>query len=237
MTCTPRRYANWGSTWMRWGMRTGRRPRQRGWSGRLAACFLDSLSTLSLPCVGCGIRYDYGFFRQEIRNGEQVEVPDNWADDGCIWEIERDDERFEVRFGGTVNIRYDDSADKSPNVPGDGHVVEHRGYTSVFAVPYDMPIIGFDTELPSTLRLWSARPGSKLDLHRFNRGEYEAAASERELAETISKVLYRRTATCRAVCCGCASTTFWHRDRPIHRDSHRRYYGDLHSLHEQVATR
>ena len=152
-----------------------------GGLGRLAACFLDSLSTLDMPALGCGIRYEYGFFRQRIYNGEQIEVPDDWSASGDIWEIERPDRSFEVRFGGNVVEKWGD----------DGNLkVEYHDYQSVFAVPYDMPIVGYDTTLPATLRLWSARAPQQLNLARFNQGDYVNAAGEKELAESISKVLY-----------------------------------------------
>ncbi len=152
-----------------------------GGLGRLAACFLDSLSTLNLPAMGYGIRYEYGLFRQEIRDGRQVEVPDDWHPDEDVWQLERSDRMVEVRFGGTVEECWGE----------DGKLrVEYRDYQSVYAQPYDMPVFGYDTKIPSTLRLWAARAPQRLNLIQFNQGDYANAAAERELAESISKVLY-----------------------------------------------
>ena len=151
-----------------------------GGLGRLAACFLDSLSTLDLPVTGCGIRYEYGLFRQRILDGEQVEVPDNWTERGYVWEVERQDERYEVRFDGEIEEIWTDA----------GMKVVHRNYHTVYAVPYDMPISGYQSKMPATLRLWSARAASRLDLNYFNRGDYIHAMAEKELSEVISKVLY-----------------------------------------------
>ena len=151
-----------------------------GGLGRLAACFLDSLAALELPAVGCGIRYEYGLFRQRILDGQQVEVPDNWTEMGYVWEVPRTDERYEVRFEGEIQEVWTEK----------GLKIVHKNYQSVYAVPYDMPIIGYKSDLPSTLRLWSARAVNRLDLNYFNRGDYIHATAERELAEVISKVLY-----------------------------------------------
>lgn len=151
-----------------------------GGLGRLAACFLDSLATLKLPAVGCGIRYEYGLFRQKIVDGEQVELEDNWLEDGCVWEIERPDEAVEIHFGGEVEERWEP----------DGLHIQHKNYSTVLAVPYDMPIVGYKSEMPVTLRLWSARAVKRFDMQYFNRGDYLHAMEEKELAEVISKVLY-----------------------------------------------
>jgi starch phosphorylase len=151
-----------------------------GGLGRLAACFLDSLSTLDLPATGCGIRYEYGLFRQRILDGEQVEVDDNWLEAGNVWEIPRPEEQVEVRFGGEIEENWTEK----------GLKIEHKDYYSVIAIPYDMPIMGYLSKMPATLRLWSARAKSGLDMHYFNRGDYVRAMQERELAEVISKVLY-----------------------------------------------
>ncbi|NGM16864.1 glycogen/starch/alpha-glucan family phosphorylase [Eggerthellaceae bacterium zg-893] len=152
-----------------------------GGLGRLAACFMDSLATLGLPSMGYGIRYEYGFFRQEIRDGRQVEIPDNWAFGGAVWETARTDRTYEVRFGGTVEENWN----------SDGNLrVEYRDYQSVIAKPYDMPVVGYRSPYTGTLRLWSAVAPKQLDLVQFNRGDYESASADRELAESISKVLY-----------------------------------------------
>ncbi len=151
-----------------------------GGLGRLAACFLDSLSTLNLPATGCGIRYEYGLFKQRILDGEQVEVPDSWIESGHVWQIEKPEEQYEVHFDGDVEEVWE----------SDGLKIVHKNYHSVYAVPFDMPIMGYDSKLPATLRLWSARAANRLDLKYFNRGEYVHAMAEKELAEVISKVLY-----------------------------------------------
>nr|WP_122012026.1 glycogen/starch/alpha-glucan phosphorylase [Maliibacterium massiliense] len=151
-----------------------------GGLGRLAACFMDSLATLALPAMGCGIRYEYGLFKQYIIGGAQVEQPDVWLEDGNIWEVPTWDDQMEVRFGGRVvedwsqgylNIRYEDT-------------------TTVQAVPYDMPIIGYDSDVALSLRLWSAKSPTRIDMASFSRGEYAKAMEQKELAEVISKVLY-----------------------------------------------
>ncbi|NLA40044.1 MAG: glycogen/starch/alpha-glucan phosphorylase [Smithella sp.] len=151
-----------------------------GGLGRLAACFLDSLSTLNLPVTGYGIRYEYGMFRQRIVDGQQTEVPDAWTAKGDIWEIERRDEQIEVRFDGTVEEVWTDG----------GMTCEHENYQTVLAVPYDMPVIGYDSHTPVTLRLWRAECPSAFDLHSFNKGDFVCMLKQKELAESISKVLY-----------------------------------------------
>lgn len=151
-----------------------------GGLGRLAACFLDSLTTLKLPAMGCSIRYEYGLFRQKIVDGYQVEVPDNWLEEGNVWEIPRPDQKVEVRFGGQVTP-YDDG----------GHLkFKYENYLAVEAVPYDIPVVGYDTTMVNFLRVWSARSTKSIDMDRFQRGEHLQAMAERELCEVISKVLY-----------------------------------------------
>ncbi len=151
-----------------------------GGLGRLAACFLDSLSTLNLPVIGSGIRYEYGIFRQRIVNGEQVEVPDDWTARGDVWEIERREEQVEVHFDGTVEEVWTE----------DGLTIQHRNYQAVLAVPHDMPVMGYNSHMPATLRLWRAECPVVFDLQSFNKGDYACMVQQRELAETISKVLY-----------------------------------------------
>lgn len=151
-----------------------------GGLGRLAACFLDALSTLDLPAMGCGIRYEHGLFKQRILEGAQVEIPDDWIDTGYVWEVENDDEAMEIHFGGKIKEEW---------IDGKLHII-HEDYSTVIAVPYDMPIVGFETKSPATLRLWSARAQKNLDMQYFNKGDYVRASEERELAEVISKVLY-----------------------------------------------
>ena len=151
-----------------------------GGLGRLAACFLDSLSTLKLPAFGCGIRYEYGLFKQKIVDGYQLEMPDPWLEDGNIWEIERPEESIPVRFGGRIEEYFEDGRMK----------FRHFGFNTVIAEPYDMPVSGYDSELVNTLRLWKARATQPLNMNEFNRGDYTMAIKDRELSEVVSKVLY-----------------------------------------------
>ena len=151
-----------------------------GGLGRLAACFLDSLSTLNLPVVGHGIRYEYGLFRQQIVNGEQVEMPDDWTQNGVVWEIERPEEQVEVCFEGTVDEIW----------TGDGLKTVQKNCQRVLAIPCDMPVIGYNSRVPASLRLWRAACPAAFDLHSFNKGDYICVMKQKELAESISKVLY-----------------------------------------------
>lgn len=151
-----------------------------GGLGRLAACFLDSLSTLGLPAHGCGIRYEYGLFKQKIIDGYQIELPDSWLEDGNVWEVAVPEETEVVKFGGYVErvqqgkkVRY-----------------KHRGYQSVKAVPYEVPVLGYQSPLVNSLRLWAARATTHLDMSLFGQGKYMHALEEKELAEVISKLLY-----------------------------------------------
>ncbi len=151
-----------------------------GGLGRLAACFLDSLSSLDLPAMGCTIRYEYGLFRQKIVDGQQVELPDSWLDNGNAWETAVMEDACEVHYGGHV---------EAVEVNGKTRYVT-RDYYTVEAVPYDMPIVGYDTTTVNPLRMWSARSPKKIDLGSFGEGRYVQASEEIELAEAISKVLY-----------------------------------------------
>ncbi len=151
-----------------------------GGLGRLAACFLDSLTALQLPAMGCTIRYEFGLFRQKIVEGCQVEMPDNWLKDGNVWEIPRPEQTIEVHFGGHVE-----------SVEKDGRLTfVTKDYRTVLAVPYEMPVLGYDSSMVNMLRMWSAKSTSSIDMNEFNRGQYAKAMEERELAEVISKVLY-----------------------------------------------
>ena len=152
-----------------------------GGLGRLAACFLDALSSLELPAMGCTIRYEYGLFRQKLVDGYQVEVPDNWLDEGNVWEIPRPAETVEVHFGGRVE-EYEDAFGRMNFRTVDSVMVQ--------AVPYDIPTVGYDSNMVNMLRTWSARSPKRIDMPSFNRGQYVQAMEERELAEVISKVLY-----------------------------------------------
>ncbi len=152
-----------------------------GGLGRLAACFLDSLATLGYPAYGCGIRYKYGMFKQQIVDGYQKEVPDNWLRVANPLEIRRDNHTKEIRFGGYTRCETDHN--------GNPHYVQ-EGYQSVLAVPYDLPVIGYGNGVVNTLRIWSAEPMVDLELTAFDEGNYEKAAEQENLAETICKVLY-----------------------------------------------
>ena len=152
-----------------------------GGLGRLAACFLDSLASLGYSAMGCGIRYKYGMFRQEIKDGYQKEVPDNWLKNGCPFEVRKDDLTQEVRFGGYTR----------GDLGADGRLrFIHEGYQSVLAVPYDMPVIGYKNGVINTLRIWSAEPKEELSLESFNAGDYASAAKAQDVAENICRVLY-----------------------------------------------
>ncbi len=151
-----------------------------GGLGRLAACFLDSLSTLELPAFGCGIRYEYGLFKQKIIDGYQIEMPDPWLEDGNVWEIERPEDSVEVHYNGTIEEYHEDGRMK----------FRHVGYNTVIGEPYDMPISGYDSKLVNTLRLWRARSPQIINMSEFNRGDYTMAVKDKELAEVVSQVLY-----------------------------------------------
>ena len=151
-----------------------------GGLGRLAACFLDSLSSLDLPAMGCTIRYEYGLFRQKIVDGQQVELPDNWLGNGNVWEMPVMEDACEVHFNGHVDEVVENGVQK----------FILKDYRTVEAVPYDMPIVGYDTATVNSLRMWSARSPQRIDLAAFGQGRYVAASEEKELAEAISKVLY-----------------------------------------------
>jgi len=152
-----------------------------GGLGRLAACFLDSLSTLGYPAYGCGIRYHFGIFEQHIEDGYQVEKPDNWLQHGDPWGVRRDEYSKEVKFGGRVITVKDEK--------GNFHF-DLEDYQSVMAVPYDYPVVGYDTKMVNTLRLWDAEPVNRFDLQSFNEGQYERAQQEQTLARNLSSVLY-----------------------------------------------
>ena len=198
-----------------------------GGLGRLAACFLDSLSTLGMPAMGCGIRYEYGFFRQEIHDGKQVESPDAWLESRDVWSAERADRVFEVKFGGTVEELWSED--------GKLKVIQHGAHT-VLAEAWDMPIVGYDSTLPATLRLWRARSPQQIDLARFNQGQYETAVAERELAESISKVLYPEDSHERGQELRLRQFYFLvSATMQSVVDAHKRHYGDLHTLPDKIA--
>ena len=152
-----------------------------GGLGRLAACFLDSLATLNYAAYGCGIRYRYGMFKQEIRDGFQVEVPDVWLADGNPFELRRSEYAKEVKFGGYVTTRVDEK--------GRPHFVQ-EGYQSVRAIPYDLPIIGYGNGIVNTLRIWDAEAIECFQLDSFDKGDYKKAVEQENLARNIVEVLY-----------------------------------------------
>jgi len=151
-----------------------------GGLGRLAACFLDSLASLGYPAYGCGIRYRYGMFKQQIRDGYQIEVPDEWLKDGYPLEIRRAEYATEVKFGGYVETEWDGKRN---------HFVQ-KGYQSVMAVPYDIPIVGYGNNVVNSLRIWDAQPVNTFNLSEFDKGDYQKAVEQENLAKTIVEVLY-----------------------------------------------
>ena len=153
-----------------------------GGLGRLAACFLDSLATLGYSAYGCGIRYHYGMFKQKIQNGYQIEVPDNWLKNGYPFELRRPEYAKEVHFGGYVKVEYD------PEKGGNKFI--HEGYQAVKAIPYDMPITGYDNDVVNTLRIWDAEPIVDFELDSFDKGDYKKAVEQENLARNIVEVLY-----------------------------------------------
>ena len=150
-----------------------------GGLGRLAAAYMDSLTSLGYPAGGFSIRYDYGIFEQKIVDGWQMEMPDNWLAQGDVWLNPRD-EVFEVRFGGRIEERWENGR----------LICEQKGHTTIMAVPYDMNVTGYDSEAVNVLRLWSAKAPVELDMAMFSRGEYVKAIEAKAMAESISKVLY-----------------------------------------------
>ena len=152
-----------------------------GGLGRLAACFLDSLATLGYASYGCGIRYRYGMFKQKIRDGYQVEAPDNWLKDGNPFELRRPEYAKEVRFGGNIRVEYDET--------GKTHFVQEN-YESVMAIPYDYPIVGYGNHIVNTLRIWDAEAILDFQLDSFDRGDYHKAVEQENLAKNIVEVLY-----------------------------------------------
>ena len=153
-----------------------------GGLGRLAACFLDSLATLNYCAYGCGIRYRYGMFKQEIRDGYQVEAPDNWLKNGYPFELRRPEYAKEVHFGGYVRVEWDPVKNENKFI--------HEGYQAVKAVPYDMPVTGYNNDVVNTLRIWDAEPIVDFNLDSFDKGDYHNAVEQENLARTIVEVLY-----------------------------------------------
>ncbi len=152
-----------------------------GGLGRLAACFLDSLATLGYAAYGCGIRYRYGMFKQEIRDGYQIEVPDNWLKDGNPFELRRPEYAKEVKFGGYVNVYVDENGRSN---------FKQEGYQVVRAIPYDLPVVGYGNGIVNTLRIWDAEPVECFQLDSFDKGDYQRAVEQENLARNIVEVLY-----------------------------------------------
>mgnify|MGYP002246892857 CR=1 FL=1 len=153
-----------------------------GGLGRLAACFLDSLATLNYAAYGCGIRYHYGMFKQKIENGYQIEVPDNWLKNGYPFELRRPEYAKEVRFGGNIRTEYDEATGRTNFI--------QENYQSVMAVPFDYPIVGYGNHIVNTLRIWDAEAITDFQLDSFDKGEYDKAVEQKNLAKNIVEVLY-----------------------------------------------
>lgn len=153
-----------------------------GGLGRLAACFLDSLATLGYSAYGCGIRYRYGMFKQKIENGFQVEAPDHWLKDGNPFELRRPEYACEVRFGGYTKTVYDEKTKRNQYV--------QENYNSVRAIPYDLPIVGYGNNVVNTLRIWDAEAINEFHLDSFDKGDYDKAVEQENLAKNIVEVLY-----------------------------------------------
>ena len=152
-----------------------------GGLGRLAACFMESLATLGYPAYGCGIRYHYGMFRQKIKDGFQIEEPDDWLKNGYPFDLKRPEHSYEVKFGGYVSARTDET--------GRTRFV-HENYQSVMAIPYDMPIIGYNNNVVNTLMIWDAEPKQSFELDAFDKGDYKKAVEQQNLARNLVEVLY-----------------------------------------------
>ena len=153
-----------------------------GGLGRLAACFLDSLATLGYAAYGCGIRYRYGMFKQKIENGYQIEVPDNWLKDGNPFELRRPEYAKEVKFGGYIRVEYDEATKRNKFI--------QEGYQSVRAIPFDIPIVGYNNNVVNTLRVWDAEAINDFQLDSFDKGDYQKAVEQENLARNIVEFLY-----------------------------------------------
>ena len=152
-----------------------------GGLGRLAACFMESLATLGYAAYGCGIRYRYGMFKQQITDGFQIEVPDNWLKDGYPFELRRPEYCYEIKFGGHVEQTVDEKGELK---------FEHKNYNSVLAIPYDMPIVGYNNNVVDSLIIWDAQPTKGFNLKSFDVGDYEKAVEQENLARNLVEVLY-----------------------------------------------
>jgi len=197
-----------------------------GGLGRLASCYLDSLTGLGYPATGYSIRYEFGIFKQQIVDGWQMELPDNWLQMGDVWLVPKEDDAVEVRFGGEVNEWYDNGKFK----------VAQHGYSSVMAVPYNLYISGYHSDAVNKLVLWSAKLPQSFDMAAFSRGDYVRALEQNTMAETISKVLYpaddhiqgkRLRLRQQYLLCSASLQTILR--------SHIKHYGDLRTLPDKVA--
>lgn len=198
-----------------------------GGLGRLAACFMESLSTLGYPAYGCGIRYRYGLFRQKIENGFQVEEPDNWLKDGYPFELRRPEHTFEVKFGGYVRSE----------MAGNGRTkFIHEGYQSVRAVPYDMPVLGYNNNMVNVLIAWDAEPEEYFELDAFDKGDYKKAVEQENLARNLVEVLYPNDNHIQGKELRLKQQYFFVSasvQRAVAR--YKKYHTDLHKLPEKVA--
>jgi starch phosphorylase len=198
-----------------------------GGLGRLAACFMESLSTLGYPAYGCGIRYRYGLFRQKIENGFQVEVPDNWLKDGYPFEMRRPEHTFQVKFGGYVRSEGDPS--------GKTRFI-HEGYQTVRAVPYDMPVVGYNNNMVNALIAWDAEPEEYFELDAFDKGDYKKAVEQENLAKNLVEVLYPNDNHIQGKELRLKQQYFFVSasvQRAVAR--YKKYHTDLHKLPEKVA--
>ena len=199
-----------------------------GGLGRLAACFLDSLASLGYCAYGCGIRYRYGMFKQKIENGFQIEVPDNWLKDGNPFELRRPEYAKIVKFGGNVRIKYNAETKRNEFV--------HENYTSVRAVPFDMPIVGYNNSVVDTLRIWDAEAINEFQLDQFDKGDYKKAVEQENLARNIVEVLYPNDNHYSGKELRLKQQYFFiSASVQAAVEKYEKKYGDLHKMHEKVA--
>ena len=199
-----------------------------GGLGSLAACFLDSLASLGYCAYGCGIRYRYGMFKQKIEDGFQVEVPDNWLKDGNPFELRRPEYAKIVKFGGNVRIQYNPVTKKNDFI--------HENYSSVRAVPYDMPIVGYNNSVVDTLRIWDAEAINDFQLDQFDKGDYRKAVEQENLARNIVEVLYPNDNHYAGKELRLKQQYFFiSASVQAAVEKYEKKYGDLHKMHEKVA--
>ena len=199
-----------------------------GGLGRLAACFLDSLASLGYCAYGCGIRYRYGMFKQKIENGFQVEVPDNWLKNGNPFELRRPEYAKVVKFGGNVRIQYNPETKRNDFI--------HENYSSVRAVPFDMPIVGYDNHVVDTLRVWDAEAINDFQLDQFDKGDYRKAVEQENLARNIVEVLYPNDNHYAGKELRLKQQYFFiSASVQAAVEKYEKKYGDLHKMHEKVA--